>query len=123
MARITVSLSDDLKTQLNQYAKEHEITVSEAAQIALKNYFNSIPLAAPPPQTPAPTIIRIEQLESYVAMMTYQVEHMRQGLRQTATYFKHNLNHLIPCPQAITEPSWPHTIPAGWGKDHKYLEG
>jgi hypothetical protein len=120
MARITVSLSDDLKTQLNRYAKEHEITVSEAAQIALKNYFNSKP-PAPPPQTPG-EIARIEQLESYVAMMTYQAEHMRQGLRQTATYFKDNLNSLIPCPQPITAPPWPHTIPPGWGsKDHKYL--
>src|ERR1017187_10970302 len=108
MARITISLPDELKEQLARYAQSQETSISEAAQAALKNF-----LKAPP--TPAPKVsgqeaARIAELERYVAAMSYQVEHLRQGLAGVNDYFR-------------SQAPWPHSPPPGWGADYpqKYL--
>jgi ribonuclease D len=93
MARITISMPDELKALLEQHAQEHETTVSETVQTALKNHLTSTPpapAAPPPPPEPAEreVIARIKQLEDHVAALTYETEHMRQGLAQTAVHFK-----------------------------------
>ena len=135
MAKISVSLPDDLKAQLSAYAKAHGQGVSDVIQDALRSHLNAGHPAPqpPPPQTqpqPQPLPVpdqqltdRVKQLESYVALIAYQSEHMRQGVAQTAAAFKHNWGQLIPCPQAIIEPPWPHTPPPGWGTPYqvKYL--
>jgi hypothetical protein len=68
MARITISLPQELKDQLARYAQSQETSLSETAQTALKNF-----LQAPPP--PAPKVpdqgARIAELERYVAAMSY----------------------------------------------------
>ncbi len=133
MAKISVSLPDDLKAQLSAYAKAHGQGVSDVIQDALRSHLNAgHPAPQPPPPQPQPQPLpvpdqqltdRVKQLESYVALIAYQSEHMRQGVAQTAAAFKHNWGQLIPCPQAIIEPPWPHTPPPGWGTPYqvKYL--
>src|ERR1017187_1873077 len=115
MARITISLPEELKEQLERYAQSQGTTVSEAAQAAFKNF-----LQAPPP--PAPKVsgqeARIAELESYVAAMSYQLEHLRQGLGGVDGYFRKHLSQRIPCPPVMTRVPWPHSSPPGWGADY-----
>lgn len=135
MAKISVSLPDELKAQLSAYAQDHGQGVSDVIQAALKAYFKPAQPHQPPPQPPAPLpppqppvqdqqmAAKVKQLEDHVSLLTYQAEHMRQGLGQVTCAFKRNWGLLIPCPQAITEPPWPHTTPPGWGPNYpaKYL--
>jgi uncharacterized coiled-coil protein SlyX len=142
MARITISLPEELKAELLLYAETQGTTVSEAAQNALQNFLSSPPTApAHPPLLEQEIRLRLAQLESYaavlipeqnhrindleshVAMLTYQTEHLRQGLAQVAGYFKSTLGRQLPCPRAATAPPWDHSPPPGWGDKYpnKYL--
>jgi hypothetical protein len=122
VARITISLPYELKALLERHAQENETTVSEAVQIALKNHLSSSPTPTAP-MPPAEGFARIHQLEDHVAALTYELEHIRQGLVQTAHYFKQHVGRLLPCPRETHAPPWPHTPPRGWGENYpdKYL--
>ena len=120
MARITISLPDNLKTQLDENAQALHVSVSELVQHALNRFFappaepeqpaNQPPAPGPQPQDPA-MLQRMQALEKYVAAMSYESEAMRQGLFGVAAYFQQNLFLNIPCPPPIEPPPWPNTPP------------
>ena len=122
MARITISLPEELKEQLARYAQSRETSLSEAAQAALTNFLKSPPPAAP--KISGQEAARIAELESYVAAMSYQVEHLRQGLAGVNGYFRKTLSQQIPCPQVMSQAPWPHSPPPGWEADYpkKFLQ-
>lgn len=124
MARITISLPDELKAQLDASAEKQGISVSEVAQHALQKLFNAPQNPAPAPPTPVPpaptpsappanqdTIERLARLEKYVASLAYESEGIRQGLGSVSAYFQQSLFLAIPCPPPIAPPDWPHTPP------------
>lgn len=57
MAKISVSLPDALKEQLDQYVEEHGGSVSQTVQDALEAYFSG----QPPPGTPSGELALLEQ--------------------------------------------------------------
>ena len=83
MARITISLPDALKDQLDVTAEARNISVSELVQQALKNLF-AAPLNLAPAPKPQPVdasvLERLAQLEKHVAALSYEAEHLRQGM-------------------------------------------
>jgi hypothetical protein len=113
MARITISLPDVLKAQLDAHATDQQISVSELVQHALTQYFAPQPSNAPAPATENPELAqRLEALEKYVAALAYESEAVRQGLYGVSAYFQRQLFLQIPCPPAISPPDWKHTPPS-----------
>ena len=117
MARITISLPDALKDQLDATAEARNISVSELVQQALKNLFAAPPNPPPaPPPAPKPQPVdaaaleRLAQLEKHVAALSYEAEHLRQGMGTISGYFQ-NLGLSLPYPPPIKPPAWPHTPP------------
>ena len=119
MARITISLPDALKDQLDATAEARNISVSELVQQALKNFFAAPPTVPEQPTTqpPVPQPInteiadRLARLEKYVASLGYETEATRQGLWGISAYFQQALCLEIPCPPPIEPPPWPNTPP------------
>ncbi len=120
MARITISLPDELKAQLDASAEKQGISVSEVAQHALQKFFNAPQNPTPPvPPTPVPSPLpvnsemaeRLACLEKYVASMAYESEAIRQGLGNVSAYFQQQFFLAIPCPPPIEPPTWQHTPP------------
>ena len=125
MARITISLPDELKAQLDASAEKQGISVSEVAQHALQKLFNTpqnptpaptnpsppTPIPSPPPASNQDTLERLARLEKYVASLAYESEAMRQGLGSVSAYFQQQLFLAVPCPPPIEPPTWQHVPP------------
>ena len=126
MARVTVSLPDELALQLDDYAHQHAESVSGIVQTALKNLFAGTPTPTPsptpapnPPPAPAPAPSddpdAHKRLEEYIAKLAYKMEHMREGLWCVSQCLGHTMRVRVLCPRQIPLPPWPHQPPPGWG--------
>lgn len=98
MAKISVSLPDDLKERLDAYAQAHNQSVSESVQIALEKLLNgSSPPPPPPPAPPAPPASTVDQLvRSYVQDLAIEVEMMRRSMQGA----------MLPVPYPLPAPPW-----------------
>ena len=122
MARITVSLPDDLEAQLEQYAQQHSTNASQVVQTALRNLFASPaptphPPPAPAPTPPSPPMPELSVVQDYLTQLVYKMELMREGLWDMSQLICHGAPcpTEIPCPKEIPLPPWPHQPPPGWG--------
>ena len=122
MARITVSLPDDLEAQLEQYAQQHSTNASQVVQTALRNLFASPaptphPPPAPAPTPPSPPMPELSVVQDYLTQLVYKMELMREGLWDMSQLICHGAPcpPEIPCPKEIPLPPWPHQPPPGWG--------
>ncbi len=93
--KISVSLPEDLKLELERYAAEHGLSVSATVQQALEGFFHPAPDPEPDPSpTPPPTTTEIDllagmvnglhrevhELKQYILALSHQSEHHRQCL-------------------------------------------
>lgn len=107
-AKISVSLPDDLKQQLDDYAAAHQLTNSEVVQKALRLLFQPespqpTPTQGPHPTQPPPPApggpqppYDLNTLRGYVTQMAMHQEHMRQGMAAS----------MMPCPPMLPPPPW-----------------
>lgn len=101
-AKISVSLPDSLKEQIDQYAAQHQLNTSEVVQLALKKLFEkdspSPILPTPPaPEQPQPPL-DLKTLRDYVTSMAMHQENMRRGMMAA----------FLPCPPPLIPPPWLH---------------
>ncbi len=78
MARLTVSIDDQLKERLKQYADDHDLPVSQVVSQALETFFEGG--EPPPPGQPADLIAT----QGYLSQLVDQLEVVRQSLYQMA---------------------------------------
>lgn len=108
MAKISISLPDPLKEQLDRYADEHQLSVSETVQRALEALFQPAepvpppsppPSSEPPPERPEDEVERVmlehmvfamnqelQEVGRYLNALAHQVEHSRYCLALLAPY-------------------------------------
>ena len=51
-AKVSVSMTDDLKQRTDAYAQQHTLSFSDVVQQALEHFFNASPAPAPLPAPP-----------------------------------------------------------------------
>lgn len=75
MARITVSLTDSLKGELDTYAEEQQLSVSKVVSQALQAF---LPSEENPPD---PDLVNTQR---YVAQLVHQLEGLREAMHRMA---------------------------------------
>ena len=103
MAKMSVSLSDELKARTDAYARQHSLGVSDIVQAALEQYLKSNdpvePPTTPPPSQPLPPPVFSgldQQLRNYVQDLVLQVELMRRSMQGA----------MLPVPYPLPAPPW-----------------
>jgi hypothetical protein len=103
-AKISVSLPDDLKQQLDDYAAAHQLTNSDVVQKALRLLFQS-EAPQPTPSPPPPPKAVDHDARAYLEQLAVQVEMMRRSMQP-----------VMPVPYPLPPPSWyqPKSAKASW---------
>lgn len=102
MAKISVSLSDDLKARLDAHAQEHNETVSDVVQKALESYLDG---STPPPAEDDQAGPQIRELQQYVAQLAKNHEQVRASM-QLISQMSAPQGVYIPCPPPLGPPPW-----------------
>lgn len=103
MAKISVSLSDELKARLDAHAQEHSETVSDVVQKALESYLDG----PKPPTDDHQADARIPQLQQYVTRLAQNHEQVRASM-QLISQLTAPQGVYIPCPPPLDPPPWAH---------------
>jgi len=112
MARITVSLSDELKEDLERYADSHELSVSKTVTLALQAFL--------PGQSGQDA--DLQQTQRYVRTLVSQLDQLREAVHRMALA---QYGPFAQLPEAISqplpEPTWSGTFEDGEDPDEKGL--
>lgn len=92
MARLTVSIDEELKARLNEYAEEHHLSASKVVSQALRAY---LPGEENPPD---PDLVNTQH---YVAQLREQLEDLRESVHRMALA---QYGPFAPLPDGVTEP-------------------
>ncbi len=83
MAKISVSLPDQLKDQLDAYAQVHGHSVSQTVQLALETFLSQTPPPPPPPDGQLELLEKLVwKLRDELAANHHEVESLRSVLGQ-----------------------------------------
>jgi len=96
MARITISLSDQLKEDLELYAEQHELSVSKAVTLALQGFL--------PGQSDQDA--DLQQTQRYLRSLVSQLDELREAVHRMALA---QYGPFAPLPEAVSQPLPPPT--------------
>jgi len=107
MAKMSISLPDELKARLQAYAQEHSLSDSETVQQALEAFLDGSPVEPPtPPPGPSDWAAPIAQIQKYVAALAANHEQVRSAM-QLISQMSAPQGVYIPCPPPVGPPPWP----------------
>lgn len=109
-AKISVSLSDDLKARLDAYAQDQGQSVSQVVQNALERFLSPSqpepsPAPIPPPVEEPELYHRVRRLEDYVGQLAHHEEQLRRSLEYISRVSAMS-GVTVPCPPPTMPPPW-----------------
>lgn len=109
MAKISVSLSDDLKARLDAHAQGTGQSVSDVVQEALEKLLSGGSDPKPPDTHPNPdpkTDLKIEEIHRYLNGLAIHHEQLRRSIEHIANLSMMSGGLPIPYPPPMQPPNW-----------------
>lgn len=117
MAKLSISIPDELKELLDDRADKEHVPVSHVVSEALRQYFalpvdDQVPKAGSPSPTPADLAEQLRQVQEYLCDLHFSYERTRSAAYALYYWAERNGEVLgIPPEDQFKKPPWPKPRP------------